>query len=88
MPKINKQMLHNYKPYQLFKMYNKYEKSFVFSKEQKLKFYYWIYRYTNQGKLIYHKIDSDKLYDIYIILLQKRENKMVIKRDNFLVEFN
>ena len=87
MPKINKHMLHNYKPYQLFKMYNKYEKSFVFSKDQKYKYYYWIYRYTNKGKLIYHKIESDKLHDIYIFLYKKRENRMFIKND-VLVEFN
>lgn len=78
MPKLNKHMLHNYKPYDLFKMYNKYEKSFIFSKDQKYKFYYWVYRYVNQGKLLYQKIESQKSYDMYIFIYNRKENKMIV----------
>ena len=91
-------MLHNYKPYQLYKMYNKYEKTFIFSKEEKAKWNCWKYRYIKNGRLIFGEIpEEDIIYGqrpiaTWLCILQsKKKNELVINHNSenkYIVRFD
>lgn len=83
---MSNKMLHNYKSYELFKMYNKYETSFIYEKNIKTKWYCWKYRYTKDERLLWGKIKSeynDKDYDVWLCYLKPRKkNELVINKYN------
>ena len=80
-------MLHNYKTYDLYKMYNKYEKSFIFSKKEKSKWYCYKYKYIKDGRLIWGEIkENQQIYGMpkvcvwQFVMRPKKKNELVIKQ--------
>jgi hypothetical protein len=88
-------MLHNYKPYQLYRMYNKYEKTFIFSKDEKIKWNCWKYRYKKNERLLWGEIKpehNNKSYKVWLCFLKSRKkNELIINynsEDKHIVRFD